>query len=159
MSAVSIDVEYLMSQPVKTLLTLVENTRRHNQSAEKFRATIQARPELFADIEALDIDVRFDYQGGSIDIAFAGSGEKLGKVWGLLRRTGYSTSSRPKAGDPSFSAFWNAPGDLSKIWLQFSSTVCKRIQTGTKMVEVAIYETVCEELPAIGSPEMELVAV
>ena len=133
MSAVSIDVEYLMSQPVKTLLTLVENTRRHNQSAEKFRATIQARPELFADIEALDIDVRFDYQGGSIDLAFAGSGEKLGKVWGLLRRAGYSTSSRPKAGDPSFSAFWAAPGDLSKIWLQFSSTVCKRIQTGTKM--------------------------
>lgn len=159
MSAVSIDVEYLMSRPVKTLLTLVENAKQYNRSAEKFRATIQARPELFAELEALDIDVRFDYQGGSIDVSFAGSGEKLGKVWGLLRRAGYSTDSRPKAGDSTFSAFWSAPDDLSRVWLNFSSTVCKRVKVGTKMVEVAVYETVCEELPAIEPPATELVAV
>jgi hypothetical protein len=33
-----------------------------------------------------------------------------------------------------------------RIWLAFSSTVCRRVKIGTKTVEQDVYETVCDEL-------------
>ena len=36
---------------------------------------------------------------------------------------------------------------LSRFWMQFTSSVCKRVQVGTKTVEQPIYEVQCGALP------------
>lgn len=156
MSAVSLDVEFLMSQPIKSVMALAERQKRFTQNAAKFRDVLQAKSDLFVALEELDIDIRYDFDGGSVDVVFCGDGDKLGKVWGLLRRAGYYTESRPKKGETGFNAFWDCPG-YAKVWLQFSSTMCRRVQVGTKMVEQPVYEVQCGDLPEIDAPASDLV--
>lgn len=79
----------------------------------------------------------------SIDISVAGDKKVLNIVFGVLRKFEFKPEKRPDKPEPSFTTYFNhATG--ARIWLSFSSTVCKRVQVGMKTVEQAVYETVCE---------------
>jgi hypothetical protein len=157
MNSVSIDVDMLESLPAKTMLRLADQQKTARRHAESFAAAIKADPALFLALEEMDIEPKFDLSAyGSIDLSFPGDGETLGKVWGLLRRHGYRTEARPKKGDTGFTAFWERDG-MPRIWMQFSSTLCRRVQVGTKMVEQPIYETQCGDLPQLDAETGELV--
>lgn len=151
-----IDFEQLNPMPAKTLLQLVELYQSAKRHTQQFQVTINALPQLFLKLEQLDIDVAFDIRYGSIDIAFTGDGARLAEVWAALRQSGYKPSSRPEKGATAFSAFWNRE-EFAKIWMNFSSSVCRRVQIGTQMVETPIYETQCGDLPEL--PEDKVTAV
>ena len=82
----------------------------------------------------------------SYNISITGSRADLDIMFGVLRRAGLVPDSRPQEKTPYYSTFWRWDADGSDyVWISFSSTTCKRVQVGTKVEEVAVYETVCEE--------------
>jgi hypothetical protein len=92
------------------------------------------------------IRAEVDIANESIDIAYSGGKLVLKGIFKALRDLGYAPNTRPKDEKLStFSCYWNHPTNDLRIWLSFSSTMCKRIKVGTKMVSQDIYETVCDE--------------
>lgn len=93
-----------------------------------------------------------------------GDKTKLEQSFRILRSAGFNfNAARPKKGDSQWYAFFTHSESETKIFFQFTSSVCKRVKVGTKMVEQDIYETQCgdittddpEALPA--PPTMHLV--
>lgn len=83
----------------------------------------------------------------SLDIHLSGDKHALAEMVRVLRTRGFSTAnSPPKKGDNIWSAFFRKDGIPFDIWFSFSSTVCRRVKVGTKMVEQDVFETVCDEL-------------
>lgn len=77
-------------------------------------------------------------------LSIIGGAQEMGAVWHILRSAGFECSSdRPKANQPSWSG-WFRNGDTC-IYLSFTSSICKRVKTGTKTVEVDTYDIVCGE--------------
>lgn len=147
----SADVNFMADAPVRTLLAFEDKRRRVNEFLRAAATTIQQSAPLFVALEALDIDITLAADSRSIDIKFAGDGNKLAEVWALLRRAGWGNpSSRPEKGATSYTAFWSHPTYV-QIWIAFSATFCQRVQVGTRMVEQPIYETRCgdDDLPAL----------
>lgn len=147
---VSLDVDMLDSVPAKTMLRLIElaqNAQKHNLL---FQTTVRSLAPLFRQFEVLDVTLTFDLGGGDITLSFTGDGERLRQVWSELRRNGYKCATHPKKGDTTFYGWWRQEG-FSNLWMNFSSSVCRRVQIGTKMVEQPVYETQCGE----GLPELE----
>lgn len=143
-----IEPEQLGYLPAKTLLSLVERSQTANKNFNAFKQTVSAVPELFRRFEELDIDVGFCLDNEYINVTFTGDGARLTAVWRAFRTHGYNTEARPKKGDTTFYAFWHRDG-MSKLFMHFSSSMCRRVQVGTKMVEQPIYETQCGELPEL----------
>lgn len=76
-----------------------------------------------------------------------------------LRRSGFVPDARPKVKDTSFQTHFRQT-DGATVWLSFSSSVCKRVQVGTRTVEEPIYEVQCEEPTPVpvtsGDPDAEM---
>ncbi len=141
-----IEPEQLEYLPAKTLLHLIERQQKAAKNFKEFKATVGAFPELFRGFENLDIEPGFGLDDNYISLAFAGDGAKLAAVWKLLRQHGYKNSCHPKKGDTTFYAFWEQEGH-ARFFMNFTSSVCRRVQVGTKLVEQPIYETQCGEMP------------
>lgn len=101
-----------------------------------------------------------------IDLNFAGDAQKLSAVVRILRTNGFSTTAeRPKAGSNTWYARYSNPEVGLDVWLSFTSSVCKRVKVGTKMVEQDVYEVQCGDisgavdsiLPAPAAPVVALV--
>jgi hypothetical protein len=149
MNEISIDVEQLERLPIKSLLAAIEAMKQGKKNAEKQIATVRYYSAMFSELEALEVEPRFSAASSSIDLQFTGTADLLAKVWVVLRRHGFKPGNRPKAGEPSYSTYWTPraqPEGMASIWMYFTSSVCKRVQTGTKMVETPVYETQCGEL-------------
>jgi hypothetical protein len=90
-----------------------------------------------------------------IDISGSGDKAMLILAFKLLRAEGYTPSRRPEAKDTYFSTYMRHDDlDRRSIWFTFSSTVCKRVQVGTEMKEVAVYEVQCGEPMTITDEEL-----
>jgi hypothetical protein len=88
--------------------------------------------------------------GFVVSANFAGDKHALTAIVRALRSEGWSTSAKPpKKGDnewrPTFSKKAK-DGKQLQVWLYFTSTACRRVEVGKKMVEVPVYETVCDEI-------------
>lgn len=84
---------------------------------------------------------------GDIDVSFAGDSHKFSAVVRVLRTNGFTTKQpAPKAGQAEWHGYYANPKVDTKVWLYFTSSVCRRIKIGTKMVEQDVYETVCGEI-------------
>jgi hypothetical protein len=147
-SEVSIDVEMMEHLPAKTMLKLLERRQGAQKAAVAYAHTLKQLAPMFLELESMDLDVQFTFRDGDIDLSFTGDGERLTRVWVLLRKNGYTPSSRPEVGETSHCCFWDQKG-YSRFWMSFSSSVCKRVQIGTEMKEVPVYETQCGELPVL----------
>jgi hypothetical protein len=143
-----IEAEQVQYLPAKTLLKLVEKHQQASKNAKTFKQTVTDFPGLFRTLEELDIDVQFGLDNDWIALRFTGDGDKLKEIWGLLRRNGFNTTQRPKKGDTEFYSFWNREGQAT-LFMCFTSSLCRRVQVGTQMKEVPIYETQCGELPEL----------
>lgn len=85
------------------------------------------------------------FQDGYIRAHFAGDAHKLANIVRILRTAGFDThAGRPKPGDTEWSAFYTHPNCSTQLWLYFTSSICKRVQVGTKFVEQPVFETRCE---------------
>lgn len=81
----------------------------------------------------------------SYNISITGPRADLDVMFGILRRLGLQPTSRPQEKTQYFSTYWTFEDTTDYIFVMFSSTSCKRVQVGTKMEEVPVYDTVCEE--------------
>jgi len=81
-----------------------------------------------------------------LNVTITGDKAKLAKAFGILRRNGFVPDARPKEKDTSFNTHFRQT-DGTSIYLSFSSTVCKRVQVGTRTVEEPVYEIQCDERP------------
>lgn len=77
-----------------------------------------------------------------IYVTLSGDKDKFLKFIRIHRRYGHKPNI-PAKGETQ--ATWFIYIGESEFFMHFTSTVCKRVQTGTKMQPVPIYETVCEE--------------
>jgi len=141
-----IEPETLEYLPAKTLLRLIEKQQKAAKNFKQLKAVIGAFPELFRALEDMDIEPGFNLDGDYINLSFAGDGLKLAAVWKLLRHHGFKNSCHPKKGDTTFYAFWKQEGH-AEFFMNFTSSVCRRVKVGTKTVEQDVYETQCGELP------------
>jgi len=157
-NAVSVDVNMPEHLPAKTMLKLVEQAQKVKRWSALFQESVKKRLSLFRRLEELDIDVTFSMTDGDVNINFTGDGDRLGAVWGELRKAGWEPVSRPEKGKSTFYTHWHQD-DLCSFWMQFSSSVCRRVKVGSKMVEQDIYEIQCGELPTLDAPKADLVAV
>ena len=76
-------------------------------------------------------------------LSFTGNGELLSKVVRSLRVRGWETKDRVMPG--ATEAHLNFHKDGLSVYVTFTSNVCKMVQVGTRMQEVAIYEIHCED--------------
>jgi hypothetical protein len=88
-------------------------------------------------------DVGID--SSSYNISITGPRADLDVMFGILRRLGMQPTSRPQEKTQYYSTYWTFEGTTDYIFVMFSSTSCKRVQVGTKMEEVPVYDTVCED--------------
>lgn len=151
MNAVSIDVDMLEQMPAKTMLKLMEVSQAASKRAALHQKTVAEFSPLFRRLEELDINLQFSLEDDYIALSFTGDGERLKSVWVELRRHGYEPDSRPTPGSTQFYAFWNLSG-FSRLFMNFTSSVCRRVQVGTRTVEQPIYEVRCGELPELEGP-------
>src|SRR6266436_1752313 len=103
---------------------------------DKHDAVLQGVASLMAPFNVVSATV----SGGSLDVSVTGDKHALQAIFGGLRRLGLEPSSRPVAGSPSFCAFWS-DANGAKVWLNFSSTQCRRVKTGTVTVQQDVYAT------------------
>ena len=87
-------------------------------------------------------DVGID--SSSYNISITGPRADLDVMFGILRRLGMQPTSRPQEKTQYYSTYWTFEGTTDYIFVMFSSTSCKRVQVGTKMEEIPVYDTVCE---------------
>ncbi len=94
-----------------------------------------------AGVNVTDVGV----DSSSYNISITGPRADLDVMFGILRRLGMQPTSRPQEKTQYYSTYWTFEGTTDYIFVMFSSTSCKRVQVGTKMEEVPVYDTVCEE--------------
>lgn len=141
-------VDTVMDDPIEIslaeqALTLAKSRQRWNSIKDFYRPIINALQRLGVE-PSLSSD---------IDIRFAGDAHRLAAVVRILRTSGFNTyTERPKQGDTSWSAFFEHPDCGTKVYLYFSSSVCRRVKVGTKMVEQDVYETQCGDISAVDEP-------
>jgi hypothetical protein len=125
-----------------------------NNFAEQFRIIAESMTEwnaarsryesLVTALESLGSEPTFgaNYLYASI----SGDKDKLVQVIRLLRTSGLvaDDDKKPAEKQPLFQAWYRNAADDVRVYLSFSSTVCKRVQVGTETKEVPVYETVCE---------------
>jgi hypothetical protein len=137
-----------MDDPIEILLAeqalaLAKQRQKWNSIKDFYRPIINALLRLGVEPSL----------SSEIDVRFAGDAHKLASVVRILRTSGFNTdAARPKQGDTSWSAFYTHPDCGTKLYLYFSSSVCKRVKVGTKMVEQDVYETQCGDISAVDEP-------
>lgn len=78
-----------------------------------------------------------------------GDGKLLSNIVRALRTRGWRTAVghlRPQKGDTTWTATFSKDGTEETVYVNFSSTVCRRVLVGSEVREVPVYETVCEDL-------------
>lgn len=94
-----------------------------------------------------------------LNVSFTGGKQALEKAFKILRFKGFVPDGRPTEKDTKFTTYFRHP-DGASVWLSFSSSVCVRVQVGTRTVEEPIYEIQCEEpapaAVASADPEAEM---
>ena len=118
-----------------------DNARRTNEAIKRDRQKVtvvcKALQKAGVNINYVNVD------GGGYNVSLTGSRADLDIVFGTLRRLGLTPDSRPAEKDTSYCTWWRAEG--FRLWVWFTSTSCKRVQVGTELKEVPVYDTVCEE--------------
>jgi hypothetical protein len=126
----------------------------------KLRARWNSCRDLFSPVIAA-------FQRGGIEpymqddyvvVQATGDKTKLESAFRILRGAGFTfNADRPKKGDSQWYSFFMHPESETKLFFQFTSSVCKRVKVGTKMVEQDIYETHCGDISSDDPPALTLV--
>lgn len=80
----------------------------------------------------------------SVDVRLIGDKHQLLSLLRILNRYGFKTKKIEKGQNEYYESFVVPDSDLG-LWIHFTSTVCRRVKIGTKMVEQDVYEVVCDE--------------
>jgi len=114
----------------------------HDKLARKATAWVKARAALLPyvrDMVLLGCD--HNYSDRWINFTVAGDKSKFLSLVRLHRRHGFKPDMPDK---DATMAQWFLSKDGVDIYVQFTSTVCRRVQVGTTTQQVPVYETKCE---------------
>lgn len=129
---------------MNTIETLLQEKQK--AISDQFAAYAACRPVLDAITAALEPSAQSIKFPDSLDFHIVGNKSVLVNVFRILRTQGWETHfERPKEDDPTWVGFWYHPDCSTRIWLNFASSVCKRVQVGTALVEQPIYEVRCND--------------
>lgn len=116
---------------------LAEKIVRWNETKDGYAEAITKIEELNSD----SIEVS---GGWALHVRASGNGALLTEIIRALRTSGWkSEDPRPEANTDYWSADFYKEDTKGSIALSFSSTVCRRVKVGTRMVEQDVYETQC----------------
>lgn len=112
------------------------------------------RATLYSIVNALTkIGLEPSFGNDHLNIQCTGDKDKLTAVMRILRTSGFNTTAdRPAKGDSTWYAWFDSANCGARIWFSFTSSVCRRVKTGSKMVSVDTYETVCGDISEETSP-------
>ena len=146
-------VQKILAEQVDFILPKIKE--KHDKIVDRAQNWIagkdQVLPVLLA-FQALGGNISVD---GDCDIIVGIAGDKdcFINCWKLWRSCGVRLDT-PPPGATSVNQLLTAFG--IKFYFCFSSTVCKRVQVGTKMVETPVFETQCgTDLNTIKQEELE----
>jgi hypothetical protein len=137
----SMDLGFIERQLIKEALAVAERRETWQMHKYELAPVVNALRKLGADVSLSD----------SLDVRLVGDAKVLAAAVRILRTSGFDTGAkRPAKGDTTWTAFFKRDGLALAVYFSFSSSVCRRVQTGTTMVEQPVFETVCDsiELPA-----------
>lgn len=136
----------------KQLTNLQEELIRVYKRISWWAAHHQALMGLVEDMDKVGFDATVTSSG--LEFSGAGDKAKLLAMFRTMRKHGYTPSSRPAAETTYFYAYWDRADGIGSVWVGFTSTVCKRVQVGTEMKEVAVYEVRCGENMEVTDEEL-----
>jgi hypothetical protein len=124
------------------------------RAAERRLAYMRVREEIKEVLDAFEvlgasIDVSSDCE---INVRISGDKECFTKCWKLWRSVHIRLSPPAEATE----VYEHIEPLGVRVWFHFCSTVCKRVQVGTKMVATPVYETHCGdplEIPKVEHDE------
>lgn len=115
---------------------------QHGQLARKANKWLEARHGLLPFVrDMILIGGDCNYSDDYINLTLCGDKAKFLALVRLVRRYGFKPDM-PKEG--ATMAQWFLQRDGINFFVSFTSTVCKRVQVGTTMQEMPVYETQCE---------------
>jgi hypothetical protein len=148
-------VEELLDDPIE--IALAERAIELAKSRQLWASNKTLYAPIVVALRQLDIDPRLSTD---LDVCFTGDAHKFAAVVRLLRTRGFKCDALPPAkGDTGWIGRYKHPEYALQVWMSFSSSVCKRVKIGTKMVEQDIYEVQCggdlnETLEAVASHDV-----
>jgi len=102
--------------------------------------------KLLEDLQALHSDnVRIYADLTDINISMNGDKKMLNRAFTILRAAGFEPTVRPEDGQTEYTSRWTKQGDRATLYLLYYSTVCKRVQVGTRTVQEPVYEIQCSD--------------
>ncbi len=129
---------------------LVLDIKRATDEMSNWQAKRHLYAAIVSRLESLGHEPFFS---GCLYTNFTGNREKLIDTIRVLRTSGLKSETYPKEGSPSFSAWYENPDRSVRVFLRFASTVCRRVQVGTEMIEQPIYRIECGEESPPEEPE------
>lgn len=147
-----------MNAQVETILESSVDISLAEQALKlaKMRQCWAACRDIFAPVVAAfqRIGIEPTMQGDDyVTINATGDKSKLEQAFRILRGADFTfNAERPKKGDSQWYAFFTHPDSKTKIFFHFTSSVCKRVKVGTKMVEQDVFETQCGDI-TVDAPE------
>ncbi len=146
-------IDTMMDDPIE--ISLAEQSLALAKQRQQWNAIKDFYRPIINALQRLGIDVRLT---NAIDVTFAGDAHKLASVVRILRTSGFSTeAAKPKQGDTSWYAYYTHPDCGVMVWLYFTSSVCRRVKVGTKMVEQDVFETQCGDISIDEPPALTIV--
>lgn len=110
--------------------------------ADKHRATYET---ILRDLSKVNLRGATLMADGGLYLSITGDKHDLAALFSVLRRHGFNSLDRPQAGQTSYSSYWTNKNYEIDIHIMFTSTVCRRVQVGTKIQEVPVYDIICDE--------------
>lgn len=127
---------------------LNDKLRAKREQLKKFRIALQANAEklraILADFVELGAEPITD--GDWIHITVTGDKHKFLQFCRAMRKHGIELPKVEKGATGLTKLHYLGEAFEITLYFNFSSTQCRRVKVGTKMVEQDVFETVCDEV-------------
>lgn len=126
---------------------LAERALQLSKARQKWESIKEVYRPIVRALQKLEIEPTLEQVASYLTVSFTGDSHKLSAVVRILRTNGFSTTADPpKPGNNEWYAYYRSEKSNVPVWLYFTSSICRRVKIGTKMVEQDVYETVCGEV-------------
>jgi len=117
---------------------------QHAALARKATLWLEVKDQLLPlvkDLILMGCDV--DMRDSDLNCRFSGDKQLFLRVMRAQYRHGLRPNFKHLQKGAS-EGFWSCQVGQVRVWTSFSSTQCRRVQVGTKLEQVPVYETVCD---------------
>lgn len=116
---------------------------RHSQIAERASRWKKHKKVLLPFVQRLILlGCSVDFRDADINVSLTGDKRKFLNLVRLHRQFGFKPTMPSKG---ATTAYWRVAHEDISFYVTFSSTVCRQVQVGTKLVEQPVYETQCDD--------------